>query len=148
MGASAAESVSTSESAANSKRQAMLVFHAGAEEELKAVPLALVARLEEIDMSTVEFSNGQRVVQYRGQLMPLIAYDENHQWKSEGMQSILVFTDQDRSMGLVVAQIVDIVEDEVDIELQSQSSELIGSAVINGRATDIRGRSPDRPVPG
>ena len=136
MGASNAEAVTTADATHSSDRQAMLVFLAGGE-ELKAVPLALVARLEEIDMATVEFSNAQRVVQYRGQLMPLIAYDESHEWKSEGFQSILVFTDRDRSMGLVVDQIVDIVEDEIKVELQSSTPGLVGSAVISGKATDV-----------
>tara|TARA_B100000315_G_scaffold228387_1_gene237052 strand:+ start:5390 stop:8275 length:2886 start_codon:yes stop_codon:yes gene_type:complete len=136
MGASNAEAVTAADATHSSDRQAMLVFLAGGE-ELKAVPLALVARLEEIDMATVEFSNSQRVVQYRGQLMPLIAYDESHEWKTEGYQSILVFTDRDRSMGLVVDQIVDIVEDEIKVELQSSTPGLVGSAVISGKATDV-----------
>ena len=136
MGAAKAESSVVAETAANSDRQAMLVFKSGGE-SLKAVPLALVARLEEIDLSTVEYSNAQRVVQYRGQLMPLIPYNEDYEWKSEGMQSILVFTDKDRSMGLVVEEIIDIVEDEVKVELRSSSDGLVGSAVINGKATDI-----------
>ena len=136
MGVAKAESSVVAETAANSDRQAMLVFKSGGE-SLKAVPLALVARLEEIDLSTVEYSNAQRVVQYRGQLMPLIPYNEDYEWKSEGMQSILVFTDKDRSMGLVVEEIIDIVEDEVKVELRSSSDGLVGSAVINGKATDI-----------
>lgn len=136
MGAAKAESSVVAETAANNERQAMLVFKSGGE-SLKAVPLALVARLEEIDLSTVEYSNAQRVVQYRGQLMPLIPYNEDYEWKSEGMQSILVFTDKDRSMGLVVEEIIDIVEDDVNVELRSSTDGLVGSAVINGKATDI-----------
>ena len=136
MGATGAETVATDTATTSSNRQSMLVFRAGGD-ELKAVPLALVARLEEIDLSTIEYSNGQRVVQYRGQLMPLVAYDSSHQWKEEGLQSILVFTDRNRSMGLVVEEIVDIIEDEINIELQSSESNLVGSAVINGKATDI-----------
>ena len=56
----------------------MLVFRAGTE-ELKAVPLALIARLEEVEMADVESSHNQRMVQYRGQLMPLIPFDQGHQ---------------------------------------------------------------------
>ena len=136
MTATAAESSTVAEATRSNDSQAMLVFKSG-DESLKAVPLSLVARLEEIDLSTLEFSNGQRVVQYRGQLMPLIPYNDDYEWKSEGMQQILVFTDSDRSMGLVVEEIVDIVEDEVNVELRSQSEGLVGSAVINGNATDI-----------
>jgi len=114
----------------------MLTFRAGSE-ELKAVPLALVARLEEIDMAKAEKSHGTYVVQYRNHLMPLIPFDTDHEWKKEGRQPILVFTDRDRSMGLVVDEIVDIVEDRLKIELSAGIEGLIGSAVIDGKATDV-----------
>src|SRR4051794_4899150 len=37
-----------------------------------AVPLSLVARLEEFARSTIENANGRSVVQYRGDIMPLV----------------------------------------------------------------------------
>jgi len=118
------------------EKTSLLVFRAGGD-ELKAVPLALVARLEEVDMATAESSHGAVMVQYRGQLMPLIPFDSGHQFKTEGRQPILVFTDQERSMGLVVDEIVDIVEDRLKIELAADVTGIIGSAVVDGRATDI-----------
>jgi len=114
---------------------AMLVFRAGGKSP-KAVPLALVARLEEIDLDSVEDSNGQRVVQYRGQLMPLVTMP-GAQMKESGNQPVLVFTDRDRSMGLVVDEIVDIVEEPMKIELHGERDGYLGSAVIAGKATDI-----------
>src|SRR5262249_53608290 len=48
----------------------LLVFRAGTEQP-KAVPLALVTRLEEIAADKIEISNGRYMVQYRDQLMPL-----------------------------------------------------------------------------
>src|SRR6185312_8360312 len=47
------------------------LFRAGGEGP-KAVPLALIARLEEIELERVEQSNDKPVVQYRGKLMPLV----------------------------------------------------------------------------
>ncbi|WP_417821450.1 chemotaxis protein CheW [Terasakiella sp.] len=114
----------------------ILIFRAGSE-ELKAVPLALVARLEEVDVTKIEYSGTNPVVQYRGQLMPLIPIDPNHVWKEEGRQPVLVFTDRDHSMGLVVDEIVDIVEDHLNIELASERDGFVGSAVISGKATDL-----------
>lgn len=114
----------------------MLIFRAGGE-ELKAVPLALVARLEEVDMEQTEISHGTYVVQYRGHLMPLVPFDTSHEWKDEGRQPILVFTDRDRSMGLVVDEIVDIVEDKLKIELSAAESGLIGCAIIDSKSTDV-----------
>ena len=40
-------------------------------------------------------------------------------------------------MGLVVDEIVDIVDDRLEIELVADRSDLVGSAVIRGRATEI-----------
>jgi len=138
---SAADAAETAEakdavSAQGRERSTVLIFRAGGE-ELKAVPLALVARLEEIDMATTERSNNQFVVQYRGHLMPLIPFDPAHEWKTEGRQPILVFTEGDRSMGLVVDDIVDIVEDHLNIELSAKEPGLVGSAVIDGKATSV-----------
>ncbi|MEG3618275.1 chemotaxis protein CheW [Magnetovibrio sp. PR-2] len=118
------------------ERVSMLIFRAGGD-ELKAVPLALVARLEEIDMAEVEVSHSEHMVQYRGQLMPLVPFSQDHEWKSDGRQAVLVFTEQERSMGLVVDEIVDIVEDRLKVEITAERAGLIGSAVIDGRATDV-----------
>jgi two-component system, chemotaxis family, sensor kinase CheA len=114
----------------------LLVFRGGGE-SLKAVPLSLVTRLEEIEASTIEWSSGRPVVQYRGRLMPLVSCDEELAIKRQGMQSLLVFSDGEVSMGLAVAEIVDIVEDKLDVELLAERSDLVGSAVVRGRTTEI-----------
>jgi len=114
----------------------LLVFRGGGESR-KAVPLSLVTRLEEIEASTIEWSSGRPVVQYRGRLMPLVSCDEELAIKRQGMQSLLVFSDGEVSMGLAVAEIVDIVEDKLDVELLAERSDLVGSAVVRGRTTEI-----------
>lgn len=121
---------------AQNERTALLVFRAGTEEP-KAVPLALVARLEEIEAEKVEISNGQPVVQYRGQLMPLLPVSEGFERKTEGRQPVLVFTDRDRSMGLMVDEILDIVEENLNIEISADTDGVIGSAIVDGNATEI-----------
>ena len=113
-----------------------LVFRAGSP-ELKAVPLALVTRLEEIDCKTIELSNGRHLVQYRGSLMPLVRVNDGCRVRNEGSQPLLVFSDGGRSMGLVVDEIVDIVEDKLAIEVASDTPGVLGSAVVKGQATEI-----------
>lgn len=115
---------------------AVLLFRA-ASQDPKAVPLSLVTRLEEIDTAEIEHSNGQDLVQYRGVLMPLVYVDEEKQRKTEGQIPVLVFSDNDRSMGLVVDEIVDIVEDRLKIEIKSETQGIIGSAVIKEKATEV-----------
>jgi len=114
----------------------LLVFRGGGD-TLKAVPLSLVTRLEEIDASTIEWASGRPVVQYRGRLMPIVPCDDDLEIRRQGMQSLLVFSDGQIAMGLAVAEIVDIVEDKLDIELLAERSDLVGSAVVRGRTTEI-----------
>jgi two-component system chemotaxis sensor kinase CheA len=122
--------------AAAGAKVSLLVFRAGSQEP-KAVPLSLITRLEEIDCRTIELSNGRHMVQYRGQLMPLVRVNEQVGIKREGAQPLLVFSDAGRSMGLVVDEIVDIVEDALDIEVASDRPGVLGSAVVRGQATEI-----------
>jgi two-component system, chemotaxis family, sensor kinase CheA len=124
------------EVANESATEALLVFRAGSPQP-KAVLLSLVTRLEEIDARTIELSSGRPLVQYRGQLMPLVLASEDVRIKSEGAQPLLVFMDAGRSMGLVVDEIVDIVEERLDIELASERPGILGSAVIKGQATEV-----------
>jgi two-component system, chemotaxis family, sensor kinase CheA len=122
--------------ARGSQRTSLLLFRAG-EGGPKAVPLALVARLEEIDRSAIEYTNGKPVTQYRGKLMPLVSIEGAGPIPDDGRQPILVFSDQNRSMGLLVDEIVDIVEDALNVELGSERPGLVGSAIIAGKATDL-----------
>ncbi len=115
----------------------LLVFRAGAgASQPKAVPLSLITRLEEIAVESIEYSNGRHVVQYRDQLMPVVLMD-GVQIASSGMQPILVFADDGRSMGLAVDEIIDIVEERLAIEIASSREGSLGSAVVKGQATEI-----------
>lgn len=115
---------------------ALLLFRAGTDEP-KAVPLSLVTRLEEIDVKAIEQANGRSLVQYRGVLMPLVFVDGHSELNSEGQQPMLVFSDERRSMGLVVDEIVDIVEEKLKVEISSDQPGMIGSAVIKDKATEV-----------
>jgi len=113
----------------------LLVFRAGSAQP-KAVPLALVTRLEEIAADKIELSNGRYMVQYRDQLMPLVQM-EGVNVQTTGSQPILVFADDKRSMGLVVDEIIDIVEERLNIEVAGSREGILGSAVIKGQATEV-----------
>src|SRR5664280_2034606 len=130
------ETADTQHAAADEQMTSLLVFRAGST-HAKAVPLALITRLEEIDARKIELSNGRHMVQYRGQLMPLVSMNESVRVKGEGAQPLLVFSDGARSMALVVDEIVDIVEDRLDIQVGSDNSGVLGSAIIKGQATEI-----------
>jgi two-component system chemotaxis sensor kinase CheA len=105
--------------------------------EFKAIPLELVSRIESLDAANIENVGGRHVVQYLNHLMPLVPFDPAHHWKDRGKQETLVFSDNGRSMGLVVDEVVDIVRDRMAIELSSARPGLLGSAIVAGKAVDV-----------
>jgi two-component system, chemotaxis family, sensor kinase CheA len=135
-GGASEEETEAQRSEAVAKTLSLLVFRAGSP-ELKAVPLSLVTRLEEVDCKKIELSNGRHLVQYRGHLMPLVRVSDQVRIRTEGAQPLLVFSDAGRSMGLAVDEIVDIVEDKLEIEVMSEIPGVLGSAVIKGQATEV-----------
>ena len=136
-GAITLETVADSEkNFAERNKTALLIFRAGSNAP-RAVPLSLVTRLEEIDVGSIETTGGRHVVQYRGHLMPLICPGENVRIRESGSQPLLVFSDGERSMALVVDQIVDIVEEEFEIDPSDGWPGVLGSAIVKGEATDI-----------
>jgi len=115
------------------EQQRLLLFRAGSFDHL-AVPLSLVARLEEFPQS---------VVQYRDRILPLVslravlepgAPDEER--VADPVQ-VVVFNDGDRSLGMVVDEILDVVEEAVTVRQKSGRKGLLGSAVVGNRVTDF-----------
>ena len=126
----------------SSQPQMMLLFRAGRYDRL-AVPLVLVDRLEEVDRSKVERAAGRAVLHYRNQILPLVSLSAvldpgspDTALDSETAQ-IVVFTDGVQRIGLVVEQILDIVNEAVTVRRRTTAPGLLGSAVIGGKITDL-----------
>jgi len=124
-------------------KTALLLFRAGGA-ELKAVPLSLVSRLEEVERSRIEWVNNALVTQYRGQLMPLISIAPagatdplNDSAGGSTRQPVLVFADGDRTMGLMVDEIVNVVEEDLNVSLRGERPGFLGTAIVSTRATAI-----------
>ena len=103
-------------------------------ESSKAIPLEVITRLEEIDVSRIELSNGKPVVQYYGDLMYLCSFDDEYKIPSSGIQKIVVFGSDDQTIGLMVDDIVDIIEQEVDSKTIDKNNN--GPIVLNGKVMD------------
>ena len=125
-----------------SDTQRLLLFKSGSFERL-AVPLSVVARLEEIPRSSVELAGGKQVVQYRDRILPLIALNEvlepGHRPKLEDDPiQVVVFSNEDRTIGMVVDKIIDIVEDTVtNRRPASLRKGLLGSGVVAKLVVDF-----------
>ena len=124
------------------EQQRLLLFCAGSFDRL-AVPLSLVARLEEFPQSAIEHAGGGQVVQYRSRILPLVSLrnvlepgaPDNGQ-ASDPVQ-VVVFNDGDHSVGMVVDEILDVAEEAVTVRQKSKRKGLLGSAVVGKRVTDF-----------
>jgi two-component system chemotaxis sensor kinase CheA len=124
------------------EQQRLLLFRVGSFERL-AVPLSLVARLEEFPRNSIEHAGGCQVVQYRDHILPLVPLRDvlepgapDHDQAPDPVQ-VVVFNDGDRSVGLVVDQILDVAEEAVTVRQKSGRKGLLGSAVVGKRVTDF-----------
>ncbi len=130
----------TVETKKSASTQNLLVFAVGQKGRM-AIILDMVGRLEEFKTAEVEKSGALDVVQYRGEIMPLIYLSQvfatdTYGEEKEIMQAV-VYSENGRSVGLVVDQIIDIVEEEVSIQKGSDRPGVLGTAVIKQRVTDL-----------
>jgi two-component system chemotaxis sensor kinase CheA len=122
-------------------RQTLLLFDAGQGSRM-AIPLSMVARLEEFAQSSVEHAGAQEVVRYRGQILPLIRVSKYvptvcaTNEKKEMMQ-VVVYSEQGRSVGLIVGSINDIVDETITVKRHACGNGLFGSVVIQDKVTDL-----------
>ncbi|MBY0279014.1 chemotaxis protein CheW [Candidatus Binatia bacterium] len=106
-----------------------------------AVPLDLVDRLEEFAPDAVESAEGQQVVQYRGQILPLVHLADvlggTREPRGSGAMQVVVSTHRGQTIGIVVDRILDIVEDTLEIRRPTRRHGLLGAAVIQNKVTDL-----------
>lgn len=119
----------------------LLLFRAGFIDRL-AVPLSLVARLEEIPASRIERAGDGLVMQYRDQIIPLAraATFLDASATADALPDpapVVVFAEGNRRIGLIVDAIVDIVEESVSITRSAGRPGLWGSGVVSGKVTDF-----------
>jgi two-component system chemotaxis sensor kinase CheA len=129
--------------AAGSENQRMLLFSAGSFSRL-AVPLSLVARLEEFPQAVVERAGGRHVVQYRGGILTMVSLASVLEPGSTTDAAVtrdpvqaIVIADGQRSLGIMVDQILDIVDEAVTIRQSTNRLGLLGSAVVGKQVTDF-----------
>ncbi len=142
-GVAEAEGKTTQSSTDATTRNAVLVFKYGDNGRM-AIDLGQVARLEEFPADAIEVAGDYEVVQYRGQIMPLIRVSDvlrssriDKIGHDTGALQVVVYSDEGRSVGLVVDRILDIVEESFVMQRQTGRQGMLGSAVIQKHVTDI-----------
>ncbi len=109
-----------------------------------AIPLSMVARLEEFPRTVIEHAGAQEVMQYRGQIIPLVrlsqlipATSDAEKLASAASIQVVVYAEGKRTVGLIVDRIVDIVEERAAVEALAPRAGIVGSFVTQRQVTDL-----------
>jgi len=119
----------------------------GADDERMALDLTRVSRLEALDPGSIERVGDNLVVQYRGTILPVIdlqrALPERRTSRrnqtpteSDGT-SVVICTVEDRSCGLLVHRILDIVDADLSKLTAGSRKGVEACCVIDGRVNEI-----------
>lgn len=105
-----------------------------------AIPLAAVTRLEHISVEAVERVGGREVIQYRGQILPIVRLDRLlgvMDYEEPKDLQVVVYRRGERSVAMVVREILDIVADDKRKHSNIEDHGLLGSAVLKDRVTEL-----------
>jgi two-component system chemotaxis sensor kinase CheA len=138
------------EAAVASQQELLLVISTGVSKQV--IPASHVSRLEEIPLASVERVGSIHVVQYRGQILPLISlipgqglaarlralhdHEGANHGDAEHFLSVVVCQHGGSSVGLVVQQILDIVPSSGAPQRGLQRPGVVGFIVINGQVME------------
>ncbi len=136
--------------APSGERQSLLLFAPGRSGRGRcAVPLEHVARLEEFPRSAVERVGGREVVQYRGEILPLVRVARALGLRRAGPRRprpagagagplpVVVYESRGRRFGLVVGRILDIVDEHVTAHSEPVRPGVLFNAVVQERVTEF-----------
>ena len=103
-----------------------------------SIPLILVHRLEEFSMNEMEVSGTEKMVKYRGSLLPLIDLNQylGHKPLATADEnrkiSVIVVSKHNRFFGLVVNEILDVLSSDCEVTQQLKDVKgILGSIIFN-----------------
>lgn len=103
---------------------------------LKALPLSLVLRIEEVERDRLIASDATYVMAYRNSLLPVIPATAEVA-RDRAAYPILVISGAGQSMGLLVEEIVDVTDEYLDLQRESASSHILGSIQLGGAVVEF-----------
>jgi two-component system, chemotaxis family, sensor kinase CheA len=118
--------------------KSLLLFHNGPD-QLCALPLDSVVRLERISRGQVESAGGRRTMQYRGASLPLVMLADTARMPAldtGGDLAVVVSRVFGREVGLLGEMPIDVVDTKAGIDQNTHRQPgIVGSLIINGRTT-------------
>jgi len=111
----------------------IVLFRAGTG-AIKAIPLSLITRIEMVQKAMIEQSNDVYVMRHQNHLMLLLPVGTI---SDHPEHPVLVLSVGGESMGLLVDEIYDIVEETLDVEIASTTPGVIGSVRIRDMVVEL-----------
>ena len=141
------ESKTAAVAAAGEAKEPLLLFQSPDDGRM-AIPLSQVVRLEEMEAAKVEAAGEVEVVQYRGEILPLVRVFQvlperrrNPRNPDAGVAPdvlpVVVHSHNGRHVGLVVGKIIDTVEESINLQRSASRAGIKGCIVINSKVTEI-----------
>jgi len=107
--------------------------------QLYAIPMMLVERLESLPPGSIERSGGREVLQYRGDVITVLRW--NRILGGEVVQTeedcCLIIADNGKRMCLHVDEVEDILQTPLRIEMKSSEDMFLGTTVIHEQSTEV-----------
>ncbi len=108
-----------------------------------ALPLERVSRLETVPVARVERSGASRVLQHQGEIIPLLDLDafipaaDGANGSSGEYANVVILSSAAGSVGLIVADVMDVMDLEVGHGRGSLEDGVLATTVVDERVTDI-----------
>lgn len=119
-------------------------------QNLMAIPLSQVTRLEKLSRKSIEHAGNRLLVQYRGDIMQLldvanvisdgaesINVSDTENQSSEDLIDVVVYSVRKKSVGLMVEKIADIVETSLDIQGKSSREGIMCTISLDDRIVEV-----------
>jgi two-component system chemotaxis sensor kinase CheA len=123
--------------------ESVLVVRIGAQGESRclAIPMTRVARLEELPVGNLEQVGPREALQYRGGILPIARLDTVLSGRPHGRDEndtlqVVVYTEDGRSVGLVVDEILDI-DDAGTLVTDIDGPGVTGTTVVQERVMEM-----------
>lgn len=126
----------------NGHTETLLLFRLG-ESSRMAIQLSKVSRIEEFPRDQIQIIRHQSVIQYRDQILTLVDLAnyvhglENVYYNEQETVQVIVYSVGEQSIGIIVSEILDIVEHPLDVGTQADTQGIIGSYTINDYITEV-----------
>jgi len=137
------------------RRTSFLLFRTG-DDGIKAVPLERLERIEVIETANIALAGKYFVAKFHGDQIPLLCFGEDETWQAKRKQTVLVFRDGNREIGLVVKTAMDIIQGEPQtglipgqdgsIAVRGEQAQIVDPRPFFTRAFAGDDLSPSRPV--